>query len=177
MSAVDWLRRSSGLVVPAMGFANLAGQMQPCPSGNCCGGPTVPCPACDSGTIPESLSVTISGVTNNGCTGCGGFNGTFSIPSSAVPCGHYLLLGLFACGGEFRNADIIMGLNGTGITCQIGYGSGLPFNYLHTAFFQATGTDCLNYSNRAASFVSESNTFPGFQDQCALSGATITISS
>lgn len=37
MSAENWLRRASGLVVPTMGFAdNLAGKMQACPSGDCC---------------------------------------------------------------------------------------------------------------------------------------------
>ena len=92
MSATNWLRRSSGLVVPSLGFANLAGQMQPCPGGDCCGDPPVPCVTrCDGDVAPSTMEITVAGVVNSAEFCLSGnqcdtvLNGTFVLDST-TPC-------------------------------------------------------------------------------------------
>lgn len=78
MSAENWLQRSSGLVVPALGFANnLAGQMQPCPDGDCCEG--IPGPGCRDCLAPPPIGTDpalgdiwfdVPAMSDADCTGC-----------------------------------------------------------------------------------------------------------
>ena len=77
MAAENWLQRASGLVVPAMGFADHPlGRWQPC-VGPCCGSWEDPgCTYCSDG-MPRYLEVLLSGTS--------GMDGTHVIEASA-PC-------------------------------------------------------------------------------------------
>lgn len=84
MSVESWVRRASGLFVPQPGFANLAGQMQPCPGGDCCECGSRFCNNCNS-DIADSYRVTFFGITNNGCSDCGDMNDPVSFICTPFP--------------------------------------------------------------------------------------------
>lgn len=98
MSAENWLQRSSGLVVPAMGFANnLAGQMQPCPGGDCCDdeewegeescSPGSP-PACTTRDLAGSeWEVTVGDWSDSACINCD-VGGTYVLAFDSVTYGN-----------------------------------------------------------------------------------------
>jgi len=55
------------------------------PGCNCCG--ATACSFCTSGTTPETISVTISGVTDSYCDACSTLDGTYVLTKTAAdPC-------------------------------------------------------------------------------------------
>ena len=76
MSAENWMRRASGLVVPAMGFANPMGRFQACPPGECC---PVVCGDCYPGASPASIWIDVPAIANNACSNCGNYEGTYKL--------------------------------------------------------------------------------------------------
>jgi hypothetical protein len=49
----------------------------------CC--PEGSCSCCNSNTVPATITATIAGVVNNGCTGCSGVNGSYAMKYKS-PC-------------------------------------------------------------------------------------------
>ncbi len=102
MSVEGWARRASGLLVPRLGFANLAGQMQPCPDGECCGsGITLPC---YTGDIPLSIWIDLPALGNGTCQDCADYAGTYQATWDTIG-GYWLALPTNHCG--FNNAVLI----------------------------------------------------------------------
>lgn len=97
MTAENWLQRASGLVVPAVGFADHPlGRWQPC-VGPCCESDVTPCEYCSTGNISRYAEVTIAGVTDGTCSGCSVLNATHVVG----PVGE----GAFACAWRAANYD------------------------------------------------------------------------
>jgi len=150
-------------------------KFRPCPSGDCCGTPTFPCAACATGYSPENLTVTVSGVGDNGCVGCSVFNGTFSLGYYINYCIWYVTTGSFCVGT--RSGLITASAYFSSVVVQLRYDDDNPSGYYHSATFSLASNDCLNWANESLTFAGEANTFPGEAGQCSLSGASVTLSS
>ena len=78
MSVERWAKRASGFLVPTLGLANLTGQMQPCPDGDCCDEfAPVTCLDCYDGTMPNSVWIDFPALGNVVCAVCDSYEDTY----------------------------------------------------------------------------------------------------
>ena len=163
MSAENWLTRSSGLVVPAMGFANPLGRFQPCGSGEDCCEEIIDCNICDNDAMPQQLDVTVSGVLNAGCDGsipeftpsCDTvFNKTHRL-NVTTPCNWEIDLNLcpLLTLGAFVRAQLQQ-IDGR-LIVFLGYAS--AGSNFHNVTYGLVGvpTDCLSWTDISLSFILE----------------------
>ncbi len=87
MSATNWLRRASGLIVPRVGFSTAAWEFQ---NWGCCCEATFPpdgtCQDCLPGgsfPFPASMWVDISNVVDGTCSNCSSYNSTYQLTLSS----------------------------------------------------------------------------------------------
>ncbi len=84
MSAENWMQRASGLVVPAMGFANHPlGMFQAC-AGSCCFDP-VDCTDCGNSLI-DGVWIDLPVLGNGGCISCADYAGSYFIGDTPTWC-------------------------------------------------------------------------------------------
>ena len=91
MSAENWMRRASGLVVPAMGFANPMGRFQACP-GDCCFIAT-DCRDCYTGGSwplgwPAQVFVDIPAPADDLCPNCDTVGGVYALDRQFATCNY-----------------------------------------------------------------------------------------
>lgn len=176
--AVDWYRRASGLLVPtALGFAdNPLGRWGVCGS-SCCD--AVPlCEACDVGTTPPSLIVTISGLSDDHCTECSSVEGTFQLDQiEGSPCSYLHTLASPLCTETSFQIETISGFLGfLGRRCTI-FWSDAAENQNSAAYYRSddSDTDCSDMTDLSLPFWQTTPSFPANDLHCDWLNATVTV--
>lgn len=166
MSAENWFRRASGLLVPSLRFANSLNRWGVC-SVPCCettGGQ--PCAACDANG-PDYIELTLAGITNGTCADCAaGWNGT------------HLIEGIFEETACTWNKRFVLPCTEGGLTCDITFGFGWGINTLFSVLQAGVGafgssasyvcndpdeTDCMNWTDLVMTKDAE---YPGLYQYC-----------
>lgn len=98
MGAENWMRRASGLVVPAVGFADHPlGRWQPC-EGSCCLDPSG-CEDCGIALHDPGVWVDLPALNNASCESCADFENSYFVSSgNACRSGGGLVIDPAVCG-------------------------------------------------------------------------------
>lgn len=179
MKRTDWIKRASGLFVPptlrwSPGY--------PC----CCGGGT-DCTngACQGGTAPATLVVTLDGITNDLCDACEALNDTFILSKEGEYCNWKHIWEADVCSEtcHCRAGSVVLGLYVEGTAPNITrsiyvYGGTVSSGFCDTARFVLQQTGQSQPWNCAA--FDDLEIPPAMQTEdkcCSTSGATCHVSS
>ena len=143
-------------------------------STNCCES----CTKCDGNDAPQAWSITISGITNDNCTDCANYDGTYTLASFIETGG----VCTWSAGAVFDDECSIDGFGTRGISLKI-YQSGADFIIdvqmdLNTSGsedlkwsknYSTTKPDCDNLSGESLATTTDNST------ECSNGSATCTI--
>ena len=150
----------------------------PCP--DCCGDDGHDCVNCTGGSGPSTISVSISGISNNSCLYCSSWNGTYVLSPGLFNCQYKGCVSLSSpyCGGLSGFAtviDIDLTISSSNIQVifepQITCSSAFPFNTTRTIWNDSSFTgDC----SSGASYTPTRTTGPS-TTFCDYSSAIMTV--
>lgn len=151
----------------------------PCP--DCCGGGGHSCANCNGGSGPSSVSVSVSGISNNTCSYCSSWNGTYVLSPGVFNCLYTTCVSLsspYCSGGLSGTATVIyVDLVISSSNIQVNFEprrtclSPFPFNSTRTVWNDSSFSgDC----SPGASYTPTRTTGPS-TNFCDYSSATMTV--